>query len=156
MANGLDDVVAAETVLSDVDGAGGHLTIRGHSLTELAGHWRYGQVVRLLFDGFFDELPGDDELEKAIGNARVEVCERLQPMLAELPALDVYSGMRTGIALLPDGDSLADALRLIAVPAVLTPALLRLGRGEKPVPPDARADHANDMLRMLSGTASPA
>ncbi|MDG4910284.1 MULTISPECIES: citrate synthase/methylcitrate synthase [unclassified Mesorhizobium] len=156
MANGLDDVVAAETVLSDVDGAGGHLTIRGHSLTELAGHWRYGQVVRLLFDGFFDELPGDDELEKAIGNARVEVCERLQPMLAELPALDVYSGMRTGIALLPDGDSLADALRLIAAPAVLTPALLRLGRGEKPVPPDARADHANDMLRMLSGTASPA
>lgn len=156
MANGLDDVVAAETVLSDVDGAGGHLTIRGHSLTELAGHWRYGQVVRLLFDGFFDELPGDDELEKAIGNARVEVCERLQPMLGELPALDVYSGMRTGIALLPDGDSLADALRLIAVPAVLTPALLRLGRGEKPVPPDARADHANDMLRMLSGTASPA
>ncbi|RWG01211.1 MAG: citrate synthase/methylcitrate synthase [Mesorhizobium sp.] len=151
MANGLDDVVAAETVLSDVDGAGGHLTIRGHSLTELAGHWRYGQVVRLLFDGFFDELPGDDELEKAIGNARVEVCERLQPMLAELPALDVYSGMRTGIALLPDGDSLADALRLIAAPA-----LLRLGRGEKPVPPDARADHANDMLRMLSGTASPA
>nr|WIE92990.1 citrate synthase/methylcitrate synthase [Mesorhizobium sp. WSM4875] len=156
MANGLDDVVAAETVLSDVDGAGGHLTIRGHSLTELAGHWRYGQVVRLLFDGFFDELPGDDELEKAIGNARVEVCERLQSMLAELPALDVYSGMRTGIALLPDGDSLADALRLIAAPAVLTPALLRLGRGEKPVPPDARADHANDMLRMLSGTASPA
>ncbi|RUV85059.1 citrate synthase/methylcitrate synthase [Mesorhizobium sp. M1A.F.Ca.IN.022.07.1.1] len=156
MANGLDDVVAAETVLSDVDGAGGHLTIRGHSLTELAGHWRYGQVVRLLFDGFFDELPGDSELEKAIGNARVEVFERLQPMLAELPALDVYSGMRAGIALLPDGDSLADALRLIAAPAALTPALLRLGRGEKPVPPDARADHATDMLRMLSGTASPA
>ncbi|WP_292085748.1 citrate/2-methylcitrate synthase, partial [Mesorhizobium sp.] len=126
MANGLDDVVAAETVLSDVDGAGGHLTIRGHSLTELAGHWRYGQVVRLLFDGFFDELPGDSELEKAIGSARVEVFERLQPMLAELPALDVYSGMRGGIALLPDGESLADALRLIAAPAVLTPALLRL------------------------------
>ncbi|RUW01818.1 MULTISPECIES: citrate synthase/methylcitrate synthase [unclassified Mesorhizobium] len=156
MANGLDDVVAAETVLSDVDGAGGHLTIRGHSLTELAGHWRYGQVVRLLFDGFFDELPGDSELEKAIGSARVEVFERLQPMLAELPALDVYSGMRGGIALLPDGESLADALRLIAAPAVLTPALLRLGRGEKPLPPDARADHAKDMLRMLSGTASPA
>ncbi|PBB97094.1 citrate synthase/methylcitrate synthase [Mesorhizobium sp. WSM3862] len=156
MANGLDDVVAAETVLSDVDGAGGHLTIRGHSLTELAGHWRYGQVVRLLFDGFFDELPGDDELEKAIGNARVEIFERLQPMLAELPALDVYSGMRAGIALLPDGESLADALRLIAAPAVLTPALLRLGRGEKPLTPDARADHANDMLRMLSGTPSPA
>ncbi|TIT71668.1 MAG: citrate synthase/methylcitrate synthase, partial [Mesorhizobium sp.] len=34
--------------------------------------------------------------------------------------------------------------------------LLRLGRGEKPVPPDARADHAADMLKMLGGPSSPA
>ncbi|UCI08614.1 citrate synthase/methylcitrate synthase [Mesorhizobium sp. B1-1-8] len=156
MANGLDDVVAADTVLSDVDGAGGHLTIRGHSLMELAGHWRYGQVVRLLFDGFFDGLPGDAELERAIGKARVEVFEQLQPMLAELAPLDIYSGMRAGVALLPDGDGLSDALRLIAAPAVLTPALLRLGRAEKPIAPDGRADHAGDMFRMLSGTTSPA
>ncbi|RWB54245.1 citrate synthase/methylcitrate synthase [Mesorhizobium sp.] len=156
MANGLDDVVAADTILSDVDGAGGHLTIRGHSLTELAGRWRFGQVVRLLFDGFFDRLPGDNELEKAIGKARVEVFERLQPMLAELAPLDIYSAMRAGIALLPDGEGLADALRLIAAPAVLTPALLRIGRGETPLPPDGRAGHAADMLRMLGGAASPA
>ncbi|RAZ85587.1 citrate synthase/methylcitrate synthase [Mesorhizobium hawassense] len=156
MANGLDDVVAADTVLSDVDGAGGHLTIRGHSLTELTGRWRYGQVVRLLFDGFFDELPGDADLERAIGNARVEVFERLRPVLAQLAPLDVYSGMRAGMAILPDGDELADALRLIAAPAVLTPALIRLGRGETPIAPDEKADHAGDMLRMLSGPASPA
>ena len=155
MANGLDDVVAADTVLSDVDGAGGHLTIRGHSLTELAGRWRFGQVVHLLFDGFFDGLPGDSELEKAIGKARVEVFQRLQPMLAELAPLDIYSATRAGIALLPDGEELADALRLMAAPAVLTPALLRLGRGETPLPPDASADHAADMLRMLDGAASP-
>ncbi|AZO21259.1 citrate synthase/methylcitrate synthase [Mesorhizobium sp. M1E.F.Ca.ET.045.02.1.1] len=156
MANGLDDVVAADTVLSDVDGAGGHLTIRGHSLTELAGRWRFGQVVRLLFDGFFDRLPGDNELEKAIGKARVEVFERLQPMLGQLAPLDIYSAMRAGIALLPDGEELADALRLAAAPAVLTPALMRIARGEKPIAPDGRADHAADMLRMLGGGASPA
>ncbi|TGQ09878.1 MULTISPECIES: citrate synthase/methylcitrate synthase [unclassified Mesorhizobium] len=156
MANGLDDVVAADTVLSDVDGAGGHLTIRGHSLAELVGRWRYTQVVRLLFDGFFDDLPGDAELEKAIGNARVEVFERVKPLLAQLAPLDIYSGMRAGMAVLPDGDGLADALRLIAAPAVLTPALLRIGRGETPIAPNAKADHAGDMLRMLAGTASPA
>ncbi|RWM20942.1 citrate synthase/methylcitrate synthase [Mesorhizobium sp.] len=155
MANGLDDVVAADTVLSDVDGAGGHLTIRGHSLTELAGRWRFGQVVRLLFDGFFDGLPGDSELEKAIGKARAEVFERLQPMLGQLAPLDIYSAMRAGIALLPDGEGLADALRLIAAPAVLTPVLLRIARGEKPIAPDERADHAADMLGMLGGAASP-
>lgn len=155
MANGLDDVVAADTVLSDVDGVGGHLTIRGHSLAELVGRWRYAQVVRLLFDGFFDDLPGDGELEKAIGEARVEVFERVKPMLAQLAPLDIYSGMRAGMAVLPDGDGLDDALRLIAAPAVLTPALLRLGRGETPIAPDAKADHAGDMLRMLAGSASP-
>ena len=36
MATGLDDVVAAETALSDVDGLAGRLIIRGHSLDELA------------------------------------------------------------------------------------------------------------------------
>lgn len=155
MANGLDEVVAADTVLSDVDGVGGHLTIRGHSLTELAGRWRYAQVVRLLFDGFFDDLPGDAGLEAAIGKARAEVFEHVRPILGQLAPLDIYGGMRAGVAMLPDGHGLADALRLVAAPAVLTPALLRLGRGETPIAPDEKADHAGDMLRMLSGKASP-
>ncbi|TIT15279.1 MAG: citrate synthase/methylcitrate synthase, partial [Mesorhizobium sp.] len=98
--------------------------------------WRYPQVARLLLDGFFDDLPGDAELAEAIGRARVEVFQRLQPTLSTLAALDVYSGMRAGIALLPDGGTLADALRLIAAPAVLTPALLRAKRGDKAVAPD--------------------
>jgi citrate synthase len=157
MANGLDDVVAAETVLSDVDGLGGRLTIRGHSLPELAGRWNYAQVVRLLLDGFFDDLPGDVELARKIGQARAEVFARLQSLLPSLVSLDIYSAMRAGIAVLPDGDTLEDALRLIAAPAMLTPALLRLQRGERPVAPDEEADHAGDMLRMLNGTAaSPA
>ncbi|TGQ67594.1 citrate synthase/methylcitrate synthase [Mesorhizobium sp. M00.F.Ca.ET.186.01.1.1] len=155
MANGLDDVVAAETVLSDVDGLGGHLTIRGHSLTELAGRWDYAQVVRLLLDGFFDDLPGDAELAEGIGEARSDVFARLQPLLPSLAALDVYSGMRAGMAFLPDGETLTDALRLIAAPAVLTPALLTLKRGGRPAAPDSRADHAADMLRMLNGKAAP-
>src|SRR6476661_2480967 len=131
MANGLDDVVAAETVLSDVDGLGGRLTIRGHSLAELAGRWSFPQVVRLLLDGFFEDLPGDAELAAQLGGARVDVFERLQPSLPLLAPLDIYSAMRAGMALLPDGETLADTLRLIAAPAVLTPALLRLQRGEQ-------------------------
>ena len=155
MANGLDDVVAAETVLSDVDGLGGRLTIRGHSLPELAGRWRYAQVVRLLLDGFFEDLPGDTELAAQLGEARVEVFERTRPSLSLLAPLDIYSAMRAGIAMLPDGDTLMDALRLIAAPAVLTPALLRAKRGAPAIAPDPHADHAGDMLRMLTGEAAP-
>ncbi|MBZ9695696.1 MULTISPECIES: citrate synthase/methylcitrate synthase [unclassified Mesorhizobium] len=155
MANGLDDVVAAETVLSDVDGLGGHLTIRGYSLGDLAGRWSYARVVRLLLDGFFDDLPGDAELAARLGEARVEVFDRLAPSLRLLAPLEIYSAMRAGMALLPDGETLADALRLIAAPAVLTPALLR--HGEQPIAPDGKADHATDMLRMLKASApSPA
>jgi citrate synthase len=157
MANGLDDVVAAETVLSDVDGVGGRLIIRGHSLPELAGRWKYAEMVRLLFDGFFDDLPGDRQMAGAIGQARKEVFEQVEPMLPLLASLETYSAMRAGIALLPDGDMLADALRLVAAPVVLTPALLRLRRGESSIAPDPKADHAADMLRMLTGiAASPA
>ena len=41
MKLGLDDVVAAETTLSHVDGEAGRLIVRGHDLEELAGHISY-------------------------------------------------------------------------------------------------------------------
>ena len=59
MNNGLEDVVAAETVLSDVDGLAGRLVIRGLPLDALAGRMSYEQVLGLLWDGFFPDLPGD-------------------------------------------------------------------------------------------------
>ena len=156
-ASGLEDVVASETVLSDVDGLGGRLTIRGHALSELAGRRDFASVAHLLFDGFFDDLPGAAELAGRLGAARLDVFERLRPALPMLAGADVYSGMRAGMALLPDGDTLEDALRLVAAPAVLTPALIRIEAGGQPVAPDAGAGHAADMLRMLKGeAASPA
>ena len=51
--------MAAETVLSDVDGAAGRLIIRGHSLDEIAGRWTFEEAVTLLWSGFFDTLPDD-------------------------------------------------------------------------------------------------
>jgi citrate synthase len=57
MNSGLEDVVAAETILSDVDGEAGRLIIRGYPLEVLAGRWTFEQVVHLLFGGFFGDLP---------------------------------------------------------------------------------------------------
>ena len=56
MNDGLEDVVAAETVLSDVDGLAGRLVIRGLPLAALAGRVSYEHVLGLLWDGFFDDL----------------------------------------------------------------------------------------------------
>ena len=59
MSDGLEDVVAAHTVLSEVDGAAGRLVIRGHSLDELAGHTSFEEMAALLFElfGIDDQAP---------------------------------------------------------------------------------------------------
>jgi citrate synthase len=67
-AGGLEGVVAAETVLSEVDGLAGRLVIRGRSLDDLAGAARFEDLVRLLFEGFFGNLP--DDLAPSLGAAR--------------------------------------------------------------------------------------
>lgn len=149
MTSGLDDVVAAETILSDVDGLRGQLIIRGYSLDQLAGHTRYDEAVSLLFDGFFDELPSEQDMVLALGNARADVFDRLSAQINPLANLPIYDGMRAGIALLPDGDTLEDALRLIAAPAVLLPALLRRANGELPIIPDPLLVQTEDVIRMI-------
>lgn len=55
MKNGLEDVIAAETKLSDVDGEGGRLIIRGLSLDRLVATETYEDVAVLLLDGFFPQ-----------------------------------------------------------------------------------------------------
>jgi citrate synthase len=154
MSDGLEGVVAADTVLSEVDGQAGRLIIRGHSLDELAGHATFEEVTQLLWDGFLDDLPRD--VAAALGAARAEV-------FAEVAALDTglldrtpIEAMRALTARLPDGDDLATALRLTAAPAVFTAAVVRAQAGEAPVAPDPALSHAADILRMLRGKPASA
>jgi len=149
MSDGLEGVVAAETVLSEVDGAAGVLIVRGRSLDELAGHATYEDVVALLFGGFYPDLPAD--VRAALGAARAEV-------FAEVSALDTglldrtpIEAMRALTARLADGDDIDTAFRLLAAPAVFTAAVVRAQAGEAPVAPDASLRHAADILRMLRG-----
>ncbi|WP_158817619.1 citrate synthase/methylcitrate synthase [Methylocapsa sp. S129] len=154
MNNGLDDVLATETVLSDVDGAAGALIIRGRSLDELAGLARYEDVLALLLSGFFSDLPRPDRLGADLGSARQRVFSRLAAQDERLLRLPVTEAMRALLALIEDGDDLATALNLIAAPAVFTPALVRLKQGHAPIAPDPSAGHAKDVLRMLHGKES--
>ncbi len=149
MSSGLDDVIAAETILSDVDGARGRLVIRGISLDQLAGRTRFHEAVHLLFDGFFADLPDPAALAARLGQARLDVYQRLSQRLDDLAQLAPYDGLRAGIALLPDGDQLTDALRLAVAPGVLLPALLRAARGQGPIAPDPSLLHAEDVVQML-------
>ena len=149
MSDGLEDVVAANTVMSEVDGQRGVLIIRGHSLDELAGATRFEDLVRTLFDGFFEALPAD--LAPALGAARAEVFSEVAALDPGLLDLTPVEAMRALTARLPDGDDLATALRLIAAPAVFTAAVVRAHQGQAPVAPDPALSHAADALRMISG-----
>lgn len=149
MSDGLEDVVAAHTVMSEVDGQRGVLIIRGRSLDELAGRARFEDLASLLFSGFFDDLPAD--LTAALGAARVEVFSEVAGLDTGLLDRSPIEAMRALTARLADGDDLATALRLLAAPAVFTAAVVRGQAGEAPVAPDASLPHAADILRMLRG-----
>jgi citrate synthase len=149
MSDGLEGVVAAETVLSEVDGTAGRLVIRGVPVEDLARTLSFEQVVRLLFEGFFDDLPED--LREPLGAARAEVFGEVAALDSGLLDREPIEAVRALTARLADGDDLATALRLIAAPAVFTAAVVRGRAGEAPVRPDPHLGHAADSLRMVRG-----
>jgi citrate synthase len=79
--DGLDGVVAADTVLSEVDGGNGRLIIRGYSLDALAGTTTFEALAELLFSGFFNDVPDAEGMVGALGEAR-------RAVFGEVPALD--------------------------------------------------------------------
>jgi len=147
--DGLEGVVAARTVLSEVDGEAGRLLIRGYSLDDLVGRRSFEQMSTILWSGFLDDLPGD--IAGALGQARREVFSEIGALDAALAAHGPIEAMRALTARLSDGDDFATALRLVAAPAVFTAAALRVRDGAAPVAPDPALGHAADILRMIRG-----
>jgi citrate synthase len=151
MSDGLDNVVAAHTVLSEVDGAAGRLIICGHSLDELAGHTSFEQMAARMLAGFMPGLPAGEALPAALGAARQELFETIVAKAALPDGLGPVEQIRALTALIPDGEDAGTALKLLGAAAVFTPAVLRLRAGLVPVAPDPSLSQAADTLRMLTG-----
>ncbi|MDL2407343.1 citrate synthase/methylcitrate synthase [Rhizobium calliandrae] len=153
MNSGLEDIVAAETKLSDVDGAAGRLIIRGVSLDDLVATSRFEDVAALLLDGLFEEHADAASIRSKLGAARVNLFAHVNAADAVLLALPPVEAMRALLARIEDGENFGTAIGLMAAPAVFLPALLRLQNGEKPIKPDASLSQSADILRMLTGKA---
>ena len=151
MVSGLDDVVVAETKLSDVDGQAGRLVIRGRSLDDLVRDSTYEDVVALLWEGLFETALAAADLAKRLATARQKVFEHLQAIDKALLKNPLFDVVRVLIARVVDGEDLDNALLLVAAPAVFTPGIIRMQQGLEPIPPDASLGQAADMLRMLHG-----
>lgn len=151
--NGLDGIIAAETGLSDVDGEAGRLIIRGRPLDELAAHYRYEDVLALLWETLFPESEHGGTLATMLGQARARAFTHLDAADARVLELPPVDGVRSLLGRLADGEDLTSALDLVAALAVFTPAVTRLRRGLDPIRPDPTLSHAADMMRMLQARA---
>jgi citrate synthase len=159
-ASGLDNVVAAETRLSHVDGEAGRLIIAGHDVEELAAtHDFEGATVALWVAAGLEPVPSGEAVRAALGEARQAAFALVPGLLRLAGGAPITEGLRTGLSLLGDeaGEGRAPAhIRLLGAAAVFTAALCRAAAGEAPVAPERGAGHAEDFLRMLKGEPASA
>ncbi|RFB78689.1 citrate synthase/methylcitrate synthase [Methylovirgula sp. 4M-Z18] len=152
---GLEGIVAAETVLSHVDGAAGRLIIRGHDLQDLAG-WSFEGLIALLWQDLTPEPLAEDQIRAALGAARVQVFALVDPLLAATKSLSPVEALRLLLSALADESDVPHHVLAVAAVPVFAAAIARHRCGQSPVAPDAALGQAADFLRMLRGTPATA
>jgi len=148
MDSGLENVIAAETQLSDVKGDIGELIIKGWHVEQLAASMAYEDVTHLLWQAGFDHLPSVQELGARLGAARVDVFKDLPEAKADA---SIVQSLRMGWAKEQDDETLDTAIKLAAGGLVFTAAAVRRAAGLAPIAPDPSLSSSADFLRMLTG-----
>src|SRR5437762_14286380 len=155
VSSGLEDVVAATTRLSHVDGEAGELIIAGFPVGELAAHATFEETTWLLWHG---ELPTPAELTAF--RAELATHRALPPGTLALlregarARLDHMDALRMGI----DTVSLvsSEAVAIVGIAPTIVAAFARLSEGKEPIEPRTDLGHAANYLYMLSGEAPDA
>jgi citrate synthase len=152
----LDNVVAATTRLSQVDGEAGRLTIAGYAVDDLAPHASFEEVAYLLLHG---ALPAPVELVRFSADlaARRTLPPAALGVLGQAAAANTapMDALRMAAPLLSLGrpeDPLDDAMTAIASFPTIVGTYWRLRSGERPVAVRADLGHAAHYLHQLSGT----
>jgi citrate synthase len=152
--SGLDGIVAAETVMSDVDGEAGRLVIRGVPVEVLALREGFEGAAARLWDAFVADGLDRASVLTALGRARVAAFARAPKALAAGAGLEPVPGLRAALATLPESDSLHPAIALAGAAPVFLAGLLRQREGKASVAPDPDLATAADLLRMSRGAAA--
>jgi citrate synthase len=158
---GLQDVIAATTSISDIDGERGKLWYAGYSIDDLARNATFEETVFLLHHL---RLPTADELEDLDqrlidGRDLPDFVGSLLPSLAEhaSPMSMLRTTVSASSASDPDGRdgspaaNLRKSMRVIAVLPTLIAAYDRRRRGAAPFEPNPKLPHAANFLAMLTG-----
>ncbi len=159
---GMEDVVAAQSAVTWIDGKAGQLRYRGYEIGELAERCSYEEVAYLLWNG---ELPTVSELRdlredlRRIRMARTDLLNRLSDLPASASPLDVLRYMVCADALsnplVADNSPEANAAKAIEFTSwfpVVVAGYQRIRQGQAPVAPRPDLDTAGNFLYMLTGT----
>jgi citrate synthase len=153
---GIDDVVAARTEISLVDGANGRLVYRGYDIEELAGAATFEEIAFLLWTGRFPAAAEVVELNHWMRPSRM-LGDRAQRVLRQMPDdADPLAVLRTVISAQGAGPrTIAPTPEAAIATTAAVPAILanhyRRSLGFSPVPARPDLDHAANYLYMLTG-----
>lgn len=160
---GLEGVVAAETAVSDIDGARGLLWYAGYNISDLAANSSFEEIVYLLHNL---ELPSRSQLDDITAQLAKEraLDEFVNALLPNVAAVtSPMSMLRTLVSASsahdPDGwespendeANLRKAIRLTARVPTMIASYHRLRQKLDPIDPDSSLSHAANFLYMLSG-----
>jgi len=155
MQTGLEGVIVAETILSEVDGEAGRLVVRGYPIDELTGRVSYAEMAALLWQGLAEGPVDAGTIAAGLGEARVRAFEVLAPVFAPAGRLTHLEGLRLGLSALSDRDPTPAHLLVSGAIPVILAAVSRLKEGDRPLAPDPSLDQAADFLRMRRGERAP-
>ncbi|MHB8511058.1 MAG: citrate/2-methylcitrate synthase [Actinomycetota bacterium] len=160
-SKGLEDVVAAATSISDIDGKLGRLFYVGYDIHDLAPSSTFEEIVYLLHN---TKLPTRGELDKLTDTLMAE--RELDSWVSGLmPTFATESSpmsmLRTTVSAMsthdPDGwDQSAEAnyrkaMRLIARIPTAIGTYHRLRSGDEPLRANPKLSHAGNLLWMITG-----
>ena len=158
---GLEDVIAAQTSISDIDGKMGRLFYVGYDIHDLAPHATFEEIIYLLhnlklpdaaeLDELNDQLVAEREISPFIEDLMPTMASQTSPM----------SMLRTVVSAMsaydPDGWDQSEranyrkAMRLIARFPTVIAAYDRLRNELEPIRPNEKLSHAANFLYMLKG-----
>jgi citrate synthase len=127
--SGLDGVIVADTILSEVDGEEGRLVVRGQALQKLVGGRGFEGVAALLWDGFAAAGGDETAVRHGLAAARLRAFADVPKLLAASEGLSPVEGLRVGIGMLPDSDPHPHHSLVCGALPVFLAALLNRRRG---------------------------
>jgi citrate synthase len=151
VSNGLEGIVAADTVLSHVDGNTGTIWVRGHTIDDLVKNHGFEGTVAIIWQDFAGSGLTRAKIQSAFGAGRERAFARIADWLGAASKRPLLEGVRIALAALPEDAQPAD---IVAILPVAIAALVRARDGKAPVKPDASLGTAADFLRMLKGRSA--